>query len=90
MAKLIVFNLPDAGVCVMHPADSDLSVLDTGKKDVPAGVNFWIVDSSELPADVAQEVWELDVDNISEPDGIGGTYIALTDAANKGPTDDQN
>lgn len=40
----------------------------TAKKDVPAGVPFVIVDSTELP-DAPQETWEVDFSN---PDGYGG------------------
>jgi hypothetical protein len=58
------------GVAIMAPS-GELSVLDTAKKDVPAGVPFVIVDSTELPtaSHASQETWEVDFSN---PDGYGG------------------
>lgn len=45
-----------------------LSVLDIGKKDVPKGVPFWIVDVSGL-VDIPVEAWEIDSSVL--PDGVG-------------------
>lgn len=55
------------GVAIMAPS-GELSVLDTAKKDVPEGVPFIIIDSTELPT-APQETWEVDFSN---PDGYGG------------------
>lgn len=62
------------GVMVLIPADCGFSLLEIGQKDVPSGVPFWMVDRNALPQDVPQEAWELDPDELGDPDGIGGTY----------------
>lgn len=50
-----------------------MAVVDLGRKDVPAGCQFWIVRTEELP-DAPIETWEFDKSDMGEPDGIGGTY----------------
>ena len=62
--KVILFPI-DGGVAVMTPVGEPLA---TAKKDVPAGVPFIIIDSTELPT-APQETWEVDFSN---PDGYGG------------------
>lgn len=72
---IIIFKNSD-GVCTLTQGiDNGLTLLETGQRDVPAGVPFWIVDPSELPMDEPTEAWELDTDALREPDGIGGTYV---------------
>jgi len=57
------------------PADKQLSVLQIGQKDVPAGAPFWIVDVADVPADrTLRDAWELDEAAMGVPDGYGGTY----------------
>lgn len=73
MNEVIIYQAND-GVCIVAPADCGLSVVDIGKKDVPAGVNFWVVDISNLPRSPI-DAWELDMDALGSPDGVGGTFI---------------
>lgn len=73
--KIILFEIHGA-VCTMTPGiDSGLTLLETGQRDAPLGLPFWIVDLAELPMDEPTEAWELDIDALGEPSGIGGTYV---------------
>ncbi|WP_199775942.1 hypothetical protein [Enterobacter sp. SA187] len=74
MMQAIIFeNQGAAGV--LFPAACGLSVLDIGRKDVPQGVSFWIVNAEDLPG-AALEAWELNIKKMGAPAGTGGTYIA--------------
>lgn len=57
----------DNSTAIMTPTGK-LDTMATAIKDVPSGVPFIIVDSSELP-DAPQEAWVVD---FSTPDGVGG------------------
>lgn len=75
---IILFELNGAA-CTMTPGiGNELTLLETGQRDVPSGVLFWIVDPAELPMDEPTEAWELDIDALGEPDGVGGTYVEST------------
>lgn len=72
---IIIFEM-DSGVCALtQGVHNGLTLLETGKRDVPADIPFWIVDPSKLPMDEPTEAWELDIDALGEPDGVGGTYV---------------
>ena len=72
---IILFELNDAA-CTMTPGiGTGLTLLETGMRDVPVGVPFWIVDTEELPTDEPTESWELDTAALGEPSSIGGTYV---------------
>lgn len=72
---IIIFEM-DSGVCALtQGVDNGLTLLETGKRDVPADIPFWIVDPAELPMDEPTAAWELDIDALGEPSGIGGTYV---------------
>lgn len=72
---IIIFTTRD-GVCTLTQGiDNGLTLLETGQRDVPAGIQFWIVDPAELPIDEPTESWELDAAALGKPDGIGGTYV---------------
>lgn len=52
MDKRIIYPTPDGGVAVIVPApDCGLTIEQIAAKDVPAGVNFQIVDADDIPAD---------------------------------------
>ncbi len=71
----IIFEY-EGGVAVMSPnPECGLTTLQVGQKDVPAGVSFWIVDESALPADTPADAWEIDLSTAGEPSGTGGTFI---------------
>lgn len=72
---IIIFEM-DSGVCTLtQGVDNGLTLLETGQRDVSTGIPFWIVDPAELPMDEPTEAWELDIDALGEPDGVGGTYV---------------
>ena len=59
------------GLAIMTPT-GELDINETARKDVPAGVTYWIVEDSEIPEDrTFRDAWELDVDLLGEPDGVG-------------------
>lgn len=70
--QIIVFMSAE-GVSVLTPAPSNtLSLLEVGKKDVPGGVPFWIVDVDQLPLDQPTESWVIDEASAGAPHGHGG------------------
>ncbi|EOU9538630.1 hypothetical protein ACOJCD_002422 [Cronobacter dublinensis] len=75
MVQAIVYQNENGGVSVMYPADINIPLLETGMKDVPKGIPFWIISADDLPSDAPQEAWEIDYENLPEPDGHGGTII---------------
>lgn len=72
MDQRIVFQLEGSQVSVMAPAPCGLSILEIGKKDVPEGVEFWIVDAASVPEDTKN--WILSEDDLGVSSGVGGTY----------------
>ena len=69
--NLIIYKTDEGGVAVIIPApECPLLIEEIAKKDVPTGVPYLIIDSSELPADREfRDAWEADFSN---PDGYGG------------------
>jgi len=64
----IIYPLDD-GIAVIHPTGV-LTVEETAKKDVPAGVAYLIVEDSDIPEDrTYREAWTAD---FTTPDGYGG------------------
>lgn len=76
MMQVIVYQLEVGRVAILTPAPGiGLTVLEVGQKDVPAGLPFWIVDADTIPEDREfRDAWELDVESMGAPSGIGGTY----------------
>ena len=73
MEQRIVYQLPEQPVAILIPCECGLTLEQIGKKDVPAGVPFWIVEASDIPADRSlRGAWELDVASMGEPCGVGG------------------
>ncbi len=73
MSKLILFKTENNQIAIVYPCTDEISVLDIGKKDVPPGVSFWIIDSSILPDDREQrDAWTISDDELGEPAGKGG------------------
>lgn len=69
MYQVIVFEY-EGGAAVMAAAtNTGLTILQIGKKDVPAGLPFWIVDASTITDD-----YVIDPEVLGEPSGYGGTY----------------
>ena len=60
----------EEGLAVIVPT-GELDINEVARKDVPTGVDYWIVDDNEVPSDrTFRNAWELDV-NIGTPDGQG-------------------
>lgn len=72
---VILFELNGAVCTLTQGIGNGLTLLETGQRDIPAAVPFWIIDPAELPMDEPTESWELDVAALGEPDGVGGTYV---------------
>ena len=69
--KNIIYPI-DGEVAVMSISDLERPIEEIGKKDVPAGVPFKIIDSEDLPCDWSfSGAWESD---FSKPDGYGADY----------------
>lgn len=63
MNQRIIYPTPDGGVAVIIPApDSGLTIEEIAVKDVPAGVEYKIIDVSEVPTDrTFRSAWEYTV-----------------------------
>ena len=60
----------EEGLSVVVPT-GELDINEVARKDVPAGVDYWIVEDNEVPSDrTFRNAWELDA-NIGTPDGQG-------------------
>ena len=58
--KRIIYPTPDGGVAIIVPApDTGLTIEEVARKDVPAGVDFRIVDTDDVPTDrTFRNAWE--------------------------------
>ena len=78
----------EQGLVVLIPS-GNLDISEVARKDVPAGVNYWIVEDNEIPSDREfRNAWELD-ENIGEPDGQGigaDAWFAEKEVANENPS----
>lgn len=75
MGQVIVYQPPGRPAAVMIPGGADLTLEQIGQKDVPAGLQFWIVDADTIPEDrTFRDAWELDITAMGPRSGIGGTY----------------
>lgn len=69
MQEVIVFELDGASAIMAVATNIGLTTLQIGKKDVPAGLPFWIVDASTITDD-----YVIEPEVLGEPSGYGGTY----------------
>ncbi len=68
--KVIAYSLNNE-VVILYPTPF-LPIEEAGRKDVPSGVPYKILDISELPKnDLFRNAWELSID---QPDGYGADY----------------
>ena len=58
--KRIIYPTPEGGVAIIVPApDCSLTIEEIARKDVPAGVDFRIVDAADIPDDrTFRNAWE--------------------------------
>jgi hypothetical protein len=61
MNQRIIYPTPEGGVAVIIPApECGLSIEEIAAKDVPAGVEYKIVDVSDIPLDrTFRNAWEM-------------------------------
>lgn len=73
MPTVIVYPTRNGGVAVCTPVPNcGLTLEQVALKDVPVGVPFKYVDTSEIPTDpLFRDAWEL---TVFEPDGYGADY----------------
>lgn len=59
MDKRIIYKTANNGVAVIIPSENVINIEDVAAKDVPAGVQYKIVDVSEIPVDrTFRNAWE--------------------------------
>lgn len=59
MNKRIIYKTANNGVAVIIPSENVINIFDVAAKDVPAGVQYKIVDVSEIPVDrTFRNAWE--------------------------------
>ena len=72
----IIYKNQDGGVAVFTPTQEALSTLtldEIAQRVVPNSVAYWIVDPSAIPSDrTFRDAWELDENEMGEPNGYGG------------------
>lgn len=71
MSKRVIYPNPGGGLSVISPnIECGLTIEEIAAKDVPAGLPYKIIDTSDIPTDrIYRDAWESD---FSAPDGIGG------------------
>jgi ribosomal protein S12 len=59
MSERIIYETEEGGVAVIIPSpECDLTIEEIAAKDVPEGVEYHIVDESEVPSDrTFREAW---------------------------------
>jgi hypothetical protein len=70
MNSRIIYPTPEGGVAIIVPApECGLSIEEIAAKDVPEGVEYQIVDVSEIPEDrTFRNAWEYFVEPVVEPE----------------------
>lgn len=70
MDKRIIYTT-NKGMSIITPS-GELTIEQVARKDVPAGIDYWIVDSADIPTDREfRNAWEIDVNSLGNPDGKG-------------------
>ena len=70
MDKRIIYKNTDGSISIIIPADCGLTVEQIAQKDVPTGLNYKIVDVSEVPSDREfRDAWTIDDAELT--DGVG-------------------
>lgn len=61
MNQRIIYTKPDGGIAIVIPAvECGLTIEEIAAKDVPAGLQYFIVDASEIPTDrTFRNAWEI-------------------------------
>lgn len=68
LTKRIIYQTAE-GVAVIIPCECGLSIEQIAKKDVPSGIKYKIVDSTDIPSDrTNRDMWTAD---FTTYDGVG-------------------
>jgi hypothetical protein len=61
MNQRIIYKKQDGGIAIIIPAaECGLTIEEIAAKDVPAGLQYFIVDASEIPTDrTFRNAWEI-------------------------------
>ena len=61
MNQRIIYRTPQGGVAIVIPApECGLSIEEIAAKDVPQGLEYFIVDASQIPTDrTFRNAWEI-------------------------------
>ena len=70
MNKRIIFKNTDGSIAIIIPADCGLTIEQIAQKDVPTGLNYKIVDVSDISSDrTFRNAWT--IDDVELTDGVG-------------------
>jgi hypothetical protein len=70
MNKRIIYKNTDGTIAIIIPADCGLTIEQIAQKDVPTGLNYKIVDVSEISSDrTFRDAWTIDDSELT--DGVG-------------------
>lgn len=82
MNKVIVYNQDNGVLAIVIPTPDCLqthTIEEIAEKDVPEGLPYKIVDTSELPLDYTfRDAWEIDESELT--DGVGGSITSFDEA----------
>jgi hypothetical protein len=66
-----IFPNDEGFIAILYKGDTNRTLLEVCKSDIPAGRPFLIIDDSELPDDNGFLLWEAWEADFSNPDGYG-------------------
>jgi|TARA_R100001460_G_C3475822_1_gene167719 ribosomal protein S12 len=70
MNKRIIYKNTDGTIAIIIPTDCGLTIEQIAQKDVPTGLNYKIVDVSEISSDMTfRDAWTIDDAELT--DGVG-------------------
>jgi|TARA_R100001530_G_scaffold127459_1_gene96685 hypothetical protein len=70
MDKRIIYKNDDGSMGIIVPADCGLTVEQIAQKDVPTGLNYKIVNASDISSDrIFRNAWTIDDAELT--DGVG-------------------
>jgi hypothetical protein len=72
----LVYEDPNTGMlCIVHPT-GETSLEYIINNAIPKDFPYWQINESFIPEDRSfRDAWELDVDYLGEPDGVGGAEL---------------
>tara|TARA_R100000951_G_scaffold44149_1_gene37258 strand:+ start:567 stop:782 length:216 start_codon:yes stop_codon:yes gene_type:complete len=70
MDKRIIYKNTDGSIAIIVPANCGLTVEQVAQKDVPTGLNYKIVDVSDISSDrTFRNAWTINDEELT--DGVG-------------------